>query len=64
MTEPQDIWPPLHVYRYIVLVAGCAILGGLGAWAAAELSSWELIAILGVIVGLLSSAGVIAVHKA
>ncbi len=64
MTEPRDIRPPFDPYRYMVVVAGSAALGGLAAWAAAELPAWDLIAIFGVIVVLLSGVGVIAIHKA
>jgi hypothetical protein len=54
MTEPRDIRPPFDPYRYTAIVGGSAMVGGLAAWAAAELPARDLIAILGVIVVLLS----------
>jgi hypothetical protein len=63
MTEARDSRSAFDPYRYTTIVGGSAVIGGLAAWAAAALPAWELIAILGVIVVLLSGAGVIAIHR-
>jgi hypothetical protein len=62
MLDARDTESPFDLLHYIVMVAGCATLGGLGAWAASELRVWELIATIAIVV-LLWGAGAIVIRR-